>query len=129
VGTNLQASYGFNATGPEFNGAYRNLLEARQFILSVDVPLVQSGARREAIQAAEAEREQVANVNRANLEQAAQDAYFAARQLDQARRNLLLSTKADTVAGRWFEVAYIGMSSAGSRSTTSTSPRRRRTRR
>jgi len=40
------------------------------------------------------------------LEQTAQEAHFAALQLLQARRNLVLSAKADTVAGRRFEVAY-----------------------
>jgi outer membrane protein TolC len=106
LGATVQASYGFNATGAEFNSAYRNLLDARQFILSVDIPLVQWGARREGIQAAEPNGSRWPMSSRANLEQAGQDAYFAARQVDQARRNLRLSAKADTVAGRRFEVAY-----------------------
>jgi len=35
-----------------------------------------------------------------------QDAHFAALQLGQARRNLDVSAKADTVAAKRFEVAY-----------------------
>ena len=40
------------------------------------------------------------------LDQTAQEAHFAALELVQARRNLLLSAKADTVAQRRFDVAY-----------------------
>jgi outer membrane protein TolC len=40
------------------------------------------------------------------MEQTAHLAHFAALQLSQARRNVALSAKADTVAGKRFEVAY-----------------------
>ena len=106
MGATVEASYGFNATGPGVNAAYQNLLEARQFILSVQVPLIQWGARKEAVQAAEADRERIANTTRSDLEELAQEAHFAALELPQARRNLALSAKADTVAGRRFDVAY-----------------------
>ena len=105
-GATVQASYGFNATGSEASLAYRNLQEARQFSLSVAIPLVQWGARSENIQAAEADRDRAASDTRAALEQTALDAHFAALQLEQARRTLAISAKADTVAGRRFEVAY-----------------------
>ncbi len=106
VGATVQASYGFNATAPDFDHAYTNLLEARQFSLSVEIPLVQWGAHHEGVQAAEAERERVTNTTRLTLEETAQDAHFAALQLAQAKRNLDLSAKADSVAGKRFEVAY-----------------------
>ncbi|MEO8452479.1 MAG: TolC family protein [Gemmatimonadota bacterium] len=105
-GATVQASYGFNATAPDVSLAYRNLLEARQFMVSVDVPLLQWGGHKESVRAAEADRERTVNVARSTLEQTAQDAHFAALQLSQARRNLALSAKADTVAGKRFEVAY-----------------------
>jgi outer membrane protein TolC len=106
MGATVQASYGFNATGPEARSAYQNLLEARQFTLSVEIPLIQWGARKEGVQAAEADRERMKSEAQITLEQLAQAAHFAALQLTQARRNLVLSAKADTVAGRRFEVAY-----------------------
>ncbi len=106
LGATVQASYGFNATGSQFEDAYTNLLEARQFSLSVSVPLVQWGVRRENVRAAEADRERVANATRQVLEETAQDGHFAALQLAQARRNLVLSAKADSVALKRFEVAY-----------------------
>jgi outer membrane protein TolC len=106
IGATVEASFGFNATAPEANLVYRNLLEARRFALSVEVPLMQWGARKEGVQAAEAERQRVASVRQSTLEQTAHDAYFAALELSQARRNLALRAKADTVAGKRFEVAY-----------------------
>jgi len=106
VGAIVSASYGFNGTGPDRSGAYQDLLDASQFTVAVQIPLVQWGSRKQTVQAARADAEQVENTTRANVEQTAQDAHFAALELDQARRNLALSAKADTVAGRRFEVAY-----------------------
>ncbi len=105
-GATVQASVGFNATASEFDFAYRNLLEARQVAVSVDIPLVQWGARRAGVQAAEAEREEAERNARMSLDRAAQDAHFAALQLEQSRRALAISAKADTVAAKRFEVAY-----------------------
>lgn len=106
VGATLVASYGFNATGADAHDAYRDLLEARQLNLALQVPLTPWGAHGPQVRAAEAERERVANTTRASLEEMAQEAHFAALELAQARRNLALSAKADSVAGRRFEVAY-----------------------
>ncbi len=106
AGATVQASYGFNATAPEASLAYQNLLEARRFTLSVQVPLWQWGARHEGVQAAQADRERVANLSAATLDQLAHDARFAALELGQARRTMLLVTKSDSVAAKRFEVAY-----------------------
>lgn len=106
IGATVQASYGYNATAPDVSLAYQNLLEARQFSVSVEVPLLQWGSRKEGVQAARAERERAQHNARASIEQTSQDAHFAALQLSQARRTLALSAKADTVAGKRFEVAY-----------------------
>jgi outer membrane protein TolC len=53
-----------------------------------------------------ADKKRVEAVSRSTRDQVAQEAHFAALQLAQARRSLELSTKADTVAGKRFEVAY-----------------------
>jgi outer membrane protein TolC len=105
-GATVQASVGFNATASEFDFAYRNLLEARHVAVSVDIPLVQWGARRASVQAAEADREQAERNAQISRDEAAQDAHFAALQLEQSRRALAISAKADTVAAKRFEVAY-----------------------
>ncbi len=106
AGATVQASYGFNATAPEASLAYQNLLEARRFTLSVQVPLWQWGGRHEGVQAAQADRERVANLSAATLDQLAHGARFAALELGQARRTLLLVAKSDSVAAKRFEVAY-----------------------
>ncbi len=105
-GATVQASVGFNATASEFDFAYRNLLEARQVAVSVDIPLIQWGARRASVEAAEADQEQAERNARIARDAAAQDAHFAALQLEQSRRALTISAKADTVAAKRFEVAY-----------------------
>lgn len=106
MGATVQASYGFNATGNGFDAAYNGLQEARQFSVAVQVPLWQWGARREGVEAARADAERITAEGEATMEQVAQEAHFAALELEQARRSLELSAKADTVAGKRFEVAY-----------------------
>jgi outer membrane protein len=106
IGATVQASYGLNATAPDMRAAYRDLLEARQFTLSVQMPLWQWGAHTEDVRAAEADRDRVQRQTRATLDQLAQDAHFAALELTQARRNVALLAMADSVAGKRFEVAY-----------------------
>ncbi len=106
LGATVSASYGFNATGGTARDAYQNLLEARQFTVAVDIPLLQWGLRKESVAAARADQERVRQATRLSLDQLAQDAHFAALELAQARSTLTLSAKADTVAQRRFEVAY-----------------------
>ena len=74
----IQASVGFNATAPEMGLAYQNLLQARQATVSVELPLFTWGTGSNAVKAAQADREQVGNLGRSTLEQAAQAARFAA---------------------------------------------------
>ncbi|MHB1327314.1 MAG: TolC family protein [Gemmatimonadales bacterium] len=105
-GATVQASYGFNATAPEMNLAYSNLLEARQFSLSVEVPLVRWGAHKGEVQAAQAERTRTESQAALTLRQTANEGHFAALELAQAARALTISAKADTVATKRFEVAY-----------------------
>lgn len=105
-GATLQASYGFNATASDLNGAYGNLLDRQQLTLAVELPLVQWGARSAEIHAAEAALEEATHRAQATHDQTAHDARFAALQLSLARRSLALSAKGDTVAQKRFEVAY-----------------------
>ena len=74
--------------------------------VTVDVPLVQWGARHHRVGAAQAERERIENETQASEAQIALDARYAALELEQSRRNLAISAKADTVAAKRFEVAY-----------------------
>jgi outer membrane protein len=102
----VQASVGFNATASELGSAYRDLLEARQLNVGVQMPLWDWGSRKSAIRAAEADREQAASSARTAMRQIAYDAHFAALAVEQSRTSLMLAAKADTVANKRFEVAY-----------------------
>ncbi|HSA55811.1 MAG TPA: TolC family protein [Gemmatimonadaceae bacterium] len=106
VGATLNATYGYNATAPEMNEAYRDLQQAQQLTLNVQVPILQWGARSADREAAQLERQRVQSSSRATREQIAQEAHFAALQLSQARRLLQIAAKADTVAAKRYEVAY-----------------------
>lgn len=105
-GATVQASYGLNAASLEASRAYQDLGEARRFTLSVELPLWQWGAHGAGVRAAEAERERVTSLSQVTVEQTAHEARFAALELGQARRNLALVAKADSVADKRFEVAY-----------------------
>ncbi len=106
IGATLLAAVGLNQTAGDMNAAYRDLLNQQRFSLALQMPIVQWGARSNDIQAARAEQDRVAATGRAAREQLIQDAHFAALQLEQSRRQLALSAKADTVAAKRFEVAY-----------------------
>lgn len=106
VGATVEASYGFNATAPAFSGAYQNLLEARTFRLGVELPVLQWGVRRGTIAAAQQDQVQAEATRELATLEAAQEARFAALGLVQARRALEIAAKADTVAGKRYEVAY-----------------------
>ena len=106
VGATIIASYGYNATAPEMNLAYQNLLEAQKVSVALSMPLFQWGAHGADVQAAQADRQRITSNNKATREQISQEAHFAALQLAQSRRQLELSAKADTVASKRFEVAY-----------------------
>jgi len=105
-GATVNATYGYNATGSTRNEVYRDLQQAQQFSLNVQVPLITWGARGADVQAARAELLRVQSTSAVTREQARQEAHFAALQVMLARRQLAISAKADTVAQKRFEVAY-----------------------
>ncbi|MGH7592703.1 MAG: TolC family protein [Gemmatimonadales bacterium] len=106
AGGTLNASYGFNATGSNAGDAYRNLLNAQQLSLSVNLPIWQWGAHSSTVEAAKADRDAARSNAELSRAQTDLNAHFAALQLPQARRNLLIASKADTVATKRFDVAY-----------------------
>lgn len=104
-GMQLTAMAGFNQTASVFGDAYQSMRDQQQLELGLEMPLVQWGARHAQIEAARAEQRRVGSVARAGRAAAEHEARFAALQLVQARRQLALSAKADTVAAKRFEVA------------------------
>ena len=105
-GASINASVGFNQTAPDMNLAYQNLLQSQRFGLSIQLPVFNWGARGADVQAARASQRAVEAAGKQTREQLTQQAHFAALDLGQARRNLEVSSKADTVAAKRFEVAY-----------------------
>ncbi|HUF28004.1 MAG TPA: TolC family protein [Gemmatimonadaceae bacterium] len=102
----VEASLGFNQTSTALSSAYESPLAKQRFRMYVEMPLLQWGGGRAAVQAAQADQDRAEGVARSRRETVEEDARFAALQLSQSQRMLLLAAKADTVAQKRFEVAY-----------------------
>lgn len=104
-GASVSASYGVNQTAPELGLAYQSPLPKQQVQVGVSMPMFQWGGGRADVQAAKAEQSRATNNGRARREALEEDARYAALQLTQSQRMLLISAKADTVAQKRFDVA------------------------
>jgi outer membrane protein len=104
-GAMLNASVGFNQV-PGTDLLYQDLLQSQRLSVGLSIPVFNWGARGADVQAAKVDQKRVVAVSQQSRLQLAQDAHFSALQLGQARRNLAVSAKADTVASKRFEVAY-----------------------
>lgn len=104
-GATLAAQVGFNQTAAAFGEAYQSPLGKQRLQLAVSMPIIQWGGGRADVQAARADEARAATTARARRESLEEDARFAALQLVQAGRMLTISTKADTVAAKRFDVA------------------------
>jgi outer membrane protein TolC len=102
---NVAASVGFNQTASAFGQSYQSPLGRQQLAVGVNLPMLQWGAGRAAVEAAKARNQGVLTSNKIRRDMLAEDARFSALQLQQALRTVLLAAKADTVAGKQFEVA------------------------
>jgi outer membrane protein TolC len=101
----VQASAGFNQTAATFGPAYQSPLGSQTLTVGVNLPMLQWGKGKADVQEAMALSERVGANIRMRTDQLMEDARFAALGLQQAQRNVLLAAKADTVAGKQFEVA------------------------
>lgn len=101
----INASVGFNQSAPAFSQSYESPLARQTLNVFVNLPMLQWGAGRADMQEATAIDRRTAANNRARREALMEDARFSALALQQARRNLLIAAKADTVAAKQFEVA------------------------
>jgi len=101
----IEASVGFNQTAPVFGQAYQSPLGAQTLTVFVNLPMLQWGAGRADVEQAKAIDTRVAASSKIRRDALAEDARFSVLQLQQAQRNVLISAKADTVAGKQFEVA------------------------
>ncbi|HKW46637.1 MAG TPA: TolC family protein [Gemmatimonadaceae bacterium] len=104
-GASIDASYGVNQTNSLFSQAYASPLPRQSVQMQVSMPVFQWGGGRADVQAARADQAVAASSARARREQLIEDARYAALQLTQSERMLLIAAKADTVAQKRFEVA------------------------
>ena len=105
LGASLQASYGMNQTSNLFGLAYASPLPRQTLQLQLSMPVFQWGGGRADVEAARASEAQVASSSHARREQLMEDARYAALELTQSQRMLVIAAKADTVAQKRFEVA------------------------
>lgn len=101
----VQASAGFNQTAQQFGQSYQSPLGKQTLTVGVNLPMLQWGAGKADLEAAKATDERVMANNKSRRDALAEDARFSALGLQQAQRNVIISAKADTVAGKQFEVA------------------------
>jgi outer membrane protein TolC len=104
-GAQVNASMGFNQSGPQMNTVYQDLREAQTVSVAVSMPIMQWGGRSASIQAARADVSRAASDAQQSRQLTIQEVHFAALQLPQAERQLALAAKADTVGQKRFEVA------------------------
>jgi len=104
-GATVTAVAGLNQTASVLGDAYRSPLDQQRLSVGVEVPVLQWGAGRATVQAAQAEQERVEQAVRANRQAMEQEVHFAALEIEQNARQLEIASKADTVADRRFEVA------------------------
>ena len=101
----VAASVGFNQTASAFGQSYESPLGRQQVSVGLNLPMIQWGAGRAAVEAAKSMNQRVVTSNKIRRDALAEDARFSALQLQQAQRTVLLAAKADTVASKQFEVA------------------------
>lgn len=101
----VAGSIGFNQTAPQFGQAYQSPLGKQTLSVGVNLPIMQWGAGRADVEEAKANEQRVGATNKMRRDALEEDARFSVLQLEQARRNVTLAAKADTVAQRQFEVA------------------------
>ena len=101
----VTASAGFNQTAATIGPAYQSPLGTQTLTVGVNVPLLQWGAGKAEVEEAGAIGIRVGANNKIRRDALAEDARFSALGLQQAQRNVVIALKADTVAGKQFEVA------------------------
>jgi outer membrane protein TolC len=101
----VRGSVGFNQTSTAFDQAYQSPLAKQSLTVGINMPMLQWGAGRAEVAGAQSDLKRTQASNQQRKDALAEDARFSALQLQQARRNVFLAAKADTVAIKQFDVA------------------------
>lgn len=99
------ASFGLNKAASEFDVVYRDLLDRQRFDVTLQLPLFTWGKGSNEIEAAVQERNKTMNDSELQKLNFETEVRYLAERLNQLRKQVEISTKADTIAARRFEVA------------------------
>ena len=105
LAANLIASIGYNQSAEDFSQLYIDLLDQQYFNLTFNLPLFTWGKGAAQIEAATARFDEVETEVVLDEKEFENNVFFQAKEVEQLMEQLLLSAKADTIAGRRFEVA------------------------
>jgi outer membrane protein TolC len=105
LSADMNISYGLNQTGATFDAATQNPLESQYAGIGFSIPIASMGQNRSNQKAAELNLEARKQQNQANKNNLELEVYAAALQLQQLKNSLIISSKADTIAQKRYEVA------------------------
>jgi outer membrane protein TolC len=105
LNADMNISYGLNQTGSTFDAATQNPLESQYAGIGFSIPIASMGQNRAIQKAAELSLDARREQNQANRNNLELEVYAAALQILQLKNSLNISTKADTIAQKRFEVA------------------------
>lgn len=101
----LTASFGLNNQAPQFNNAYKNVLNSQQFTVGFSMPIMNFGRNKAAYMVAKNDKEsvlaQIEN-NRNNLELEIMNNVL---QFNQLKQILAISAKSDTIARQRYDIS------------------------
>jgi outer membrane protein TolC len=105
INADIFASFGLNQAAGQFDLIYRDLLDRQRFDVTIQLPLFTWGKGSGTIEAALQDKNRIVSdteLQRMNFEM---EVRYLTERLNQLRRQVEISTKADTIAARRFDVA------------------------
>jgi outer membrane protein TolC len=105
LSADMNISYGLNQTGSTFDAATQNPLESQYAGIGFSIPIASMGQNRANQKAAELSLDARREQNQANRNNLELEVYAAALLISQLKNSLDISTKADTIAQKRYEVA------------------------
>jgi len=102
---NIGATFGLNQTGATLGEAYKQPFDQETFSINFNIPLLQWGKRQAVIEAAKIRRERTETSIKQETLKFSNQVYYQAVNLDEYRTQLDLSSRADTIARRRYEIA------------------------
>jgi outer membrane protein TolC len=102
---NLFAVYGLTQTANEFSDAYIDPLDQQQLRVGVQVPILDWGVGKGRVRVAESNRELVNTNVQQSLIDFEQEIFLRVMEFNMLERQLLIASKADTIAAKRYEVS------------------------